>query len=67
LVDRATRTERYDLDRGPGDAVDNAKSADPAAAQAGQLVAERLADCGIVENVAQGGTSREPPLPAHCG
>jgi hypothetical protein len=57
LVDRATRTNRYDLNYGAGDSVDNPKTADPAAAQTGELVAELLADGGIFGDVSQCGTN----------
>jgi hypothetical protein len=50
----ATRTDRHDLNDGTGGSVDNPKPADPTTAQAGQFVAEQFADCGIVDDVAQG-------------
>jgi hypothetical protein len=56
LVDRSTRTDRYDLNEGAADSVDHPKATDPAAARAGQVAAEQFADCGIVDDVAQSRT-----------
>src|SRR6202158_528162 len=57
LMTAAARTDRYDLNGGAGTSVDYPKPADPAAAQAGQLVAERLGDRRIGAGIAPGGAN----------